>query len=163
MSKKHHLEKELEFIEQLFVLEYVECRSYKIAGERVGLSKDQVHLLTKRKAFHEEVERLTGTVLGRAEVTAQRIVDELASIGFVGDMSQYRDPDSGMLIPEMIPKHGDRIRALELLGKWSKIKLFTEVTETNTKDEEARAKTRELEERIELMKKDRMASMGGQE
>lgn len=156
----HHLEKPLDFIEELFVLEYIECRSYKTAGERVGLSEKDVHLLTKRKAFAEAVERLTKTALGRAEVTAQRIVDALADIGFAAeDLEKYRDPIHGHILQELIPKTGDRLRALELLGKWSKIKMFTDVIETDAHDNEARVKTVELEERIRLMETSRDPSL----
>lgn len=155
----HHLEKPLDFTEELFVLEYIGCRSYKKAGEAVGLSEKEVHLLTKRKAFHEAVGRLTSTALGRAEVTAQRIVDALADIGFAAeDLEKYRDPQDGRILQELIPKTGDRIRALELLGKWSQIKMFTEVVETNNNDE-SRVKTVELEERIKLMEQSRDPSL----
>ncbi len=140
----HHLEKPLDFKEELFVLEYISCRSYKQAGEAVGLTPNEVHLLTKRKAFHEAVEHLSTTVLGRAEVTAQSIVDELASIAYdkTGDV-----------------KHGDRIRALELLGKWRNIKLFSEVVEVDASDTTARVKPVELEERIRLMETSRDPSL----
>lgn len=181
----HHLEKPLDFTEQLFVLEYIECRSYKTAGERVGLSEKEVHLLTKRKAFLDEVERLTQTALGRAEVSAQRIVDELASIAFldpaelmtnegrlkdINKMPEHvRRALVGLEITETDvkdvfkvvtkPKLGDKIRALELLGKWSKIKMFTDVVETNASDEVARVKTLELEERVKLMETSRDPSL----
>jgi hypothetical protein len=147
----HHLTKPLDFAEQLYVLEYIECRSYKVAGERTGMPQKDWHLLTKRKAFSDEVERLTSTVLGRAEVTAQRIVDELASIAF-DDERNHIDKMGNL-------KLGDKIRALELLGKWSQIKLFTEVVETNATDDVARVKTVDLEERIKLMETSRDASL----
>lgn len=136
----HHLEKPLDFLEELFVMEYIESRSYKKAGEAVGLSEKEVHLLTKRKAFQEEVDRLTSTALGHAEVNAKSIVAEIASIGY---------DRTGTV------RHGDKLRALELLGKWSKIKLFTEVIETDAHDDVARVKTMELEERIKLMETSR--------
>lgn len=154
----------LSFIEEQFLLEYIECENYQEAGRRVGLTFNQVEALKQRKAFRDEYERLTGTVLGRAEISAQRIADELAKIGFP-DLANLPRDEEGKLLVALLPKRSDQIKALELLGKWKAIDMFGKdvgdvnvgVTVNNEQE------TVEIEERLKLMEKDRASIMGQDE
>lgn len=173
--------KPLDFMEEQLLLEYVECGNLTEAGRRVGFEKGKARAVSERKVFKEEYERITGTALGRAEVTAERLVQELANIAFLdpydviddnGHMRPLRDMPAhvrraigGLKITTKDgerffqvttePKILDKMKAIELLGKWSQIKMFVDRVETDATDNEARDKNMELEERLALMEKDR--------
>lgn len=176
--------KPLTFTEEQFLLEYMDCDNYAEAARRVGISYPDALLLSDRKIFKQEVMRLKTTVLGRAEVTAQRVIDEIANIAFFNSQDLLNSDGSMKPIhelPEHVaravvglkcttrdgekyfttvvePKLGDKLRACELLGKTSQLKMFTEVVETKDMSKPSASQV-DLDERIKLMGESRDPSL----
>ena len=177
-------DKPLTFEEEQLLLEYMSCDNLTLAARTLGWPLIKAQTLADRKCWEAEVLRLKTTALGRAEVTAQRIIDELANIAFLnpqelltkdGELKDIHDlPENvaraiqgieittrdtaSMYVTTTKPKLGDKIRALELLGKTQQIRLFTEVIETHDVSKPGATQV-DLDERIALMGKSRDPSL----
>lgn len=170
-------ERPLSFLEEQFLLEYLGCNNYAEAARRCGMEYQAALNLSERNAFKRELLRLQTTTMGRAEVTAQRIIDELATIAFLNpkellnsdgnlkDIHALPDDVARAVVGLKVtckdgerymttttePKLGDKLRALEMLGKTAGIKLFADVIETKDTTERPGASTVDIEERIQQM------------
>lgn len=175
--------KPLDFMELQLLREYIDCGfDAGKAAKAIGWTSKKAHHVMRRVAFREEFFKLTRTPLGEAELSAQRILQELASIAFldvtdlISDDGSLKDLKSlpahvrraivGMEVSttesenyitvKQKPKIGDKVKCLELLGKFYGVKLFVDRIETEGKDDVARQKAEDVEERIKMFEKERV-------
>lgn len=139
--------KELSFLDKQFILERARGKTLSEAAAVVGYDELDTKRLRQSYNYRDEYNRLLTDPLGRAEITIQNLTDEIATIAFAE------------LEKEGVIKPGDKLRACELLGKSRFIKMFADVIEMDSKDDVARVKTVELEERIRLMETSRDPSL----
>jgi phage terminase small subunit len=165
--------KPMDFLEEMFLLEYISCGEMAKAGRAVGLPPSKYHELVRRKAFRDEYERLTGTALGFAEVTAKRIVEEVACLAFLDVGELFNDDGSMKSVPELDEhvrrafngvektddglklKAPDKLRALELLGKLKGVDLFGKDEAGTNVTVVIDQRKIDLEERVKLIGVDR--------
>jgi phage terminase small subunit len=177
-------EQPLDFLEEQFLVEYLECNNYAEAARRCGMDYKSATNLSERHAFKREVLRIQTTAMGRAEITVQRLMEELACIAFLNpkdllnsdgmlkDIQDLPDPvaraigglkvkttDSEKYTYTTVePKLNDKMRAIELLGKTAQLRMFTEVTEINDVSKPG-ATQMDLDERVKLMGESRDPSL----
>ena len=60
-----HQIKELDFLEQQFLLEYIDCGNFNQAGRNIGQDENWVKQILKRVAFQRELERLVQAEVAR--------------------------------------------------------------------------------------------------
>lgn len=93
--------KELSAKQQRFVDEYLIDFNISKAALRAGYSEKTGARLLKNEAVEQLIRKRRNDLQDKTAITAQRVVQELAGIGFDRDHA----------------KNMDRIRALELIGK----------------------------------------------
>jgi phage terminase small subunit len=133
---------------EIFAQEYCKDFNATRAAIAAGYSKNGAQVkgsnLLSNVIVKQRIKDITSKRTSKLEITGERILAELAKIAFIND--SY---DPGMGTMEF--RAGDKVKALELLGKWHEMGLWKETLEVKRAPEERSDEFKQLLGQVRLL------------